>query len=420
MKKLFRLFVLIVTASVLLAACGPAATPEVKEPQPVGEQPTEIQSAETQLPENQPTEAQPVAKKDYKIAVIRWDPGDIYFNGVQLGQEMERDRIMQEEGVNIEFNVFGANDAGKQITALQTQVDAGVDGVLLVPWRGEAMIPLVASISEQKLPIVVSNAFVPESKSTFVAFANEDAGRLAGEAIVNRLNELRGEDWPQTGGVIIELRCIITASFDIGRHTGYHAVLDPIVEANPGVVIETREAGCDDAEARKAVDDIITRYGPENVLAVASIDGTMGLGASAAFQAQGIAYPYDDNRHIPITTVDGSQPELVAINRGDIDHASVQPAVGEGIMTMRLLWQMIKEGQLIDKAATESILYEDGTEQWMPVQVIPSSDFDGNWYKTQAYSVPEDVKVDDESLWGNMMYFKDKGVYPTYDGPYGK
>lgn len=415
MKKLFNLLGLLVILTMLLTACAPAAAPAAPA------KPEEAKPAEVKPTEAKPAEAQPAAAaKEYKIAVVRWDPGDIYFNGVQLGQEIERDRIMKEEGVKIEFNVFGANDAGKQITALQTQVDAGVDGVLLVPWRGEAMTSLVSSISDKKIPLIVSNAFVPQAKSTFVAFANEDAGRLAGEAIVKRLNELRGEDWPQKGGVIIEMRCIITASFDIGRHTGYHSVFDPIVKANPGVVIEEREAGCDDAKSRKAVDDIISRYGPEKVLAVASIDGTMGLGASAAFQAQGIAYPYDDKRHIPITTVDASQPELEAINRGDIDHASCQPAIGEGIMTMRLLWQMIKEGKLIDKAASESVLYADGKEQWMPVQIIPSKDFDGNWYKTQAYSVPGDAKVNDESLWGNMMVFKDKGAFPKYEGKYGK
>ncbi|MFN8561154.1 MAG: hypothetical protein U0703_05910 [Anaerolineae bacterium] len=112
---------------------------------------------------------------------------------------------------------------------------------------------------------------------------------------MSKLNELRGRDWPSKGGVIIGLRCIITASFDIGRHTGYHEVLDPIVEANPGLTIETREAGCDGAAARRAVDDLITRYGPENVVAVASIDGTMGIGgAIPAFEAQGMLFPSND------------------------------------------------------------------------------------------------------------------------------
>ncbi|MFN8561155.1 MAG: hypothetical protein U0703_05915 [Anaerolineae bacterium] len=38
------------------------------------------------------------AKDTYHVAVIRWSPDDIYFNGVQLGQELERQRIMEEDG----------------------------------------------------------------------------------------------------------------------------------------------------------------------------------------------------------------------------------------------------------------------------------------------------------------------------------
>lgn len=356
----------------------------------------------------------------FRVAVIRWSPDDIYFNGVQLGQEIERDRIQEEDGVTIEFTVFGDNDVSAQITALQAQLDRGVDGVLLVPWRGEAMIPILEEMREMGIPVVVSNALVPEAPQTFVAFDNEEAGRLAGQAILDKLDELRGEEWRDGSGVIIELRCIITASFDIGRHTGYREVLDPIVEANPDIRIETREAGCDGAEARQAVDDIMSRFGPENILAVASIDGTMGIGGAVpAFASQGVLFPPDDERHIPVTTVDGSLPELQAIARGDITHASVQPAIGEGVMSMRLLYQMMTTGETIETPEEVEVLYEDGEDYWMPVQVIPSDQFDGPWYKTGVFSVPFDVPVDDPNLWANAMAMSEDGELPVYEGEFG-
>ncbi|MCB9957457.1 MAG: sugar ABC transporter substrate-binding protein [Rhodospirillaceae bacterium] len=355
------------------------------------------------------------AQETYEVAVIRWSPDDIYFNGVQLGQDLERQRLEEEYGVTIEFRVFGANDVSEQRTALDAQLARGVDGVLLVPWRGESMRGPVQQMRDEGIPVVTSNAWVPDAPQTFVAFDNEEAGMLGGQAIVNRLNELRGEDWPAQGGVIIELRCIITASFDIGRHTGYHAVLDPIVEANDGLTIETREAGCDGGDARSAVDDIISRYGPENILAVASIDGTMGIGGAVpAFEAQGMLFPPDDPRHIPITTVDGTVPELQAIARGHIDHASVQPAIGEGVMSMRLLFDMMHSGEIPEAPTEASVLYEDGDELWMPVQVIPSEAFDGAWYRTTAYSVPEDVNYDDPRVWSNQMHLHDNGVLPDF------
>jgi ABC-type sugar transport system substrate-binding protein len=348
--------------------------------------------------------------KDYRVAVIRWDPDDIYFNGVQLGQELERKRIEEADGVKIEFAVFGANDVTQQRNALDAQLARGVDGVLLVPWRGEAMVKIVDQLREKGLPVVTSNALVPKARQVFVAFDNEAAGRRGGEAIVGWLDKHRGQDWRTKEGVIIELRCIITASFDIGRHTGYHAVLDPLVAEHPNLKIETREAGCDGSKARKAVDDLISRYGKDKILAVASIDGTMGIGgAIPAFSAQGMLKKSDDPAHIPVATVDGTKPELEAVAKGDLTHVSVQPATGEGIVTMRLLYEMMKSGKLIEKPAAKGEMAIDTKELWTPVEIIPSDQFDGPWYKTQTYSIPEDVGPDDPRNWALQMEQTEEG-----------
>ncbi|WP_435106510.1 sugar ABC transporter substrate-binding protein [Arhodomonas sp. AD133] len=353
-----------------------------------------------------------LAQDSYDVAVVRWAPDDIYFNGVQLGQELERQRIEEKHGVDINFRVFGANDVGEQRNFLDAQLARGVDGVLLVPWRGEAMRASLAQMQRDNIPVVTSNAYVPDSEQVFVAFDNETAGRLGGEAIVNRLTELRGENWAEEGGVIVELRCIITASFDIDRHNGYRSVLDPITEKHDNLAIETREAGCNGGDARSAVEDIISRHGGGNLLAVASIDGTMGVGGAVpALKAQGLLYPRDDSRHIPVTTIDGTVPELQAVARGDIDHVSVQPAVGEGVMTMQLLWQQMNDNraELPEIGATLN-----GDELWRPVQVMENQGFKGPWFKTQAYTVPGDVPHDDPRIWSNRMYKDENGSLPSY------
>ncbi len=357
-----------------------------------------------------------IAKDKYEVAVIRWSPKDIYFNGVQLGQEMERKRIEREEGVEIDFRVFGANDVTEQRNALQAQLSRGVDGVMLVPWRGEAMVPIAEDIRDMGIPLVTSNAWVPKAPQTFVAHDNELAGKLGGEAIVSRLNELRGEDWPEKGGVIVELRCIITASFDIGRHTGYRSVMDPIANKHPDLRIETREAGCDGGEARKAVDDIVSRYGPDEILAVASIDGTMAVGGAVpAFKSQGMIYPRDDSRHIPITTVDGTVPELKALARGEIDHISVQPAIGEGVMDMRLLYQEMKSGEFHRSPREQKTLYENGDELWMPVIKRSHPTLTGPWFRTRTYTVPGDVPPDSQRIWSALMQKEEKGSFPDIE-----
>ncbi|MBB3932105.1 ribose transport system substrate-binding protein [Kaistia hirudinis] len=356
--------------------------------------------------------AQVAEAKDYKVAVIRWEPNDIYFNGVALGQQQEAKRIQTETGDTITFNVFGANDAGDQLNALQAQVDRGVDGVLLTPWRGEAMRAIVQQLNEAGVPVVTSNAWVPGVPQTFVAFDNETAGRLGGEALVKRLDTLRGEGWRKDGGVFIELRCIITASFDIARHKGYRSALDPIAAEYPGVKIVEQEAGCDGGKASKAVNDIISREGPDKILGVASIDGTMGVGGAVpAFKAQDLLFPIDNPKHIPIATIDGTVPEFQSMARGEIDHISVQPATGEGTITMRLLYDLMSGKPLPTEA---NILLPGETPLWAPVKVSQPDAIKGPWYQTQAYSVPGVANYDDPRNWANEMAVVTTGKMPDF------
>lgn len=356
--------------------------------------------------------AQVAEAKDYKVAVIRWEPNDIYFNGVALGQQQEAKRIQTETGDTITFNVFGANDAGDQLNALQAQVDRGVDGVLLTPWRGEAMRAIVQQLNESGVPVVTSNAWVPGVPQTFVAFDNETAGRLGGEALVKRLDTLRGEGWRKDGGVFIELRCIITASFDIARHKGYRSALDPIAAEYPGVKIVEQEAGCDGGKASKAVNDIISREGPDKILGVASIDGTMGVGGAVpAFKAQDLLFPIDNPKHIPIATIDGTVPEFQSMARGEIDHISVQPATGEGTITMRLLYDLMSGKPLPTEA---NVLLPGETPLWAPVKVSQPDAIKGPWYQTQAYSVPGVANYDDPRNWANEMAVVTTGKMPDF------
>ena len=353
-----------------------------------------------------------VEAKDYKVAVIRWEPNDIYFNGVALGQQQEAKRIQTENGDTITFNVFGANDAGQQLKALQAQFDSGVDGVLLTSWRGEAMRSIVKQLQEANIPVVTTNAWVPGVKQTFVAFDNETAGRLGGEALIKRLDTLRGKGWAEKGGVFIELRCIITASFDIARHTGYRSALDPIAAKYPGVKIVEQEAGCDGGKARKIVDDVISREGADKILGVASIDGTMGIGGAVpAFKAQELLFPIDDPKHIPVATIDGTVPEFQSMARGEIDHISVQPATGEGIISMRMLYTLMSGKDLPDEA---NVLLKGEEPVWAPVKVLTPDAIEGSWYQTQAYSVPGDANYDDPRNWANEMTVEQTGKMPDF------
>jgi ribose transport system substrate-binding protein len=361
------------------------------------------------------------AKTEYNVAMIRWAASDVFFNGVQLGQQIEKDRILKEDGVTINWKLFGANDASKQIDALNAFLAAGVDAVDIVPWKGEAFTEIVTKLHDQGVPVVVHNANVPNAPQVFVAFDNVSAGKTAGEAAVKALDAARGQSWRQSEGVFIELRCIITASFDIGRDKGYHEVVDPIAAASGGKIkMESREVTCNDSKGRQAADDIISKYGQDKILGVLAVDGDSGFGAASALQARGMAPKAPtDPAYIPVVAVDGSEAEFIAMSKGDMLTAAEQPAVAEGVIVERLLYQMMKTGQLIEAPTSDSTfdMPDYAGAPWLPVKITTSPDFTGAWYQTQAFDSAA-LPLDDHWHWANILDQSKTGVWPSY-GPNG-
>jgi ribose transport system substrate-binding protein len=81
---------------------------------------------------------------------------------------------------------------------------------------------------------------------------------------------------------------------------------------------------------------------------------------------------------------------------------------------MRLLFDMMESGKIMEKPAAETTIMSDSKELWTPVQVIPSTEFDGAWYKTKTYGIPEDVKYDDPLNWANQMHQQENGKLPDF------
>jgi ABC-type sugar transport system substrate-binding protein len=366
-----------------------------------------------------------------RIASIRWSSDDIFFNAVQYGQEQEAERLRKEEGANIDFKVLATSDEAEQVDAFQTQLDSGVQGILHTPWRGEAMINLLEQAHERGIPVVTHNLIVPEAPQAHVAVDNVEAGRLSAEALVRRLEELRGPDWAQQGGLIIATRCFTTEAFDIARFSGVEQVIVPIVEANPNLTLEVFLTECAADKARTGVDDLLSRYGSDALLGVWSIEGTGAVGGIIpALESRGLIYPPDDSKHIPVTAIDGTGPEMEAIQRGELDHTSQQPTIGEGIMSMRMLYNYMKNNKLPEPDSAllpegtsagdpwkpaqlnqTQTIYDPAKEVWQPLTVRADDRFAGPWYKLPIVEIPRDIPPDSPESWPNQIKGKVEGAW---------
>ncbi len=336
----------------------------------------------------------------YTVAQVRWAAGDIFFNGVAAGEEAAVERIQKEEGVKVELKTVAANDAGQQLNGLQQLITQGIDGVSLVPWRGESMVKVLQQLEDQGIPVVVHNLTVPGASAPFVAFDNVTAGRLAGEAMLAGIEKARGADWAKQGGSIMLLRGDITASFDRDRFAGYMEALQPVLDQNPNVeVIERADLDYQGEPARAAVGDAITSVGADNMLAVGSVDGTMAVGgAIPAVKTGGGVIGTGKPNAVAVTSIDCSQAELDAIAAQALTHCSEQPALAEGELVMRLLYDMMSKGSTSPSEGVEAVPGWKG-QPWTPVEVTTRKDIKGTWFKTQAFAVPGQVPVDSPVHW---------------------
>jgi ABC-type sugar transport system substrate-binding protein len=339
-------------------------------------------------------------KKEFNIAIVRWASDDIFFNGVQVGEEQQIKQLEQANGVKINFKVVAANDASAQLDGLRALITQGIDGVSLVPWRGESMVAQLKQLEQSKIPVVVHNLTVPGQTAPFVAFDNVAAGTLAGQAIVNQLKTSRGDDWASKGGAIVILRGDVTNSFDRDRFAGYMSVLKPIVDANPQVkIVERANLEYKASPALKAVADAITSNGVSNILAVGSVDGTMAVGgAIPALKTAGAVVNQGQPNRVAVTSMDCSKPELDSIKAGELTHCSEQPAIAEGRIVQNVLFAMMRGGTLTPGEDAAKIDGSDGAP-WAPVEVSKRDDIAGMWFKTNAFAVPGSVPVDSPNHW---------------------
>jgi len=272
-----------------------------------------------------------------------------------------------------------------------------------VPWRGDSMRDLVNELTAEGIPVVVHNLTVPEQEVPFVAFDNVDAGRLAGDVIVENIKKSRGDSLAD-GGVILVLRGDVTASFDRDRAAGLNAAYEALVAEYPNIeIVERADLGYQAEPARKAVEDAITRYGAENILAVSSVDGTMAVGGTIpALQAAGLSVgPGDTAGNVPVSSIDCSRPELDSIAAGELTHCSQQPAIAEGVLVQYLLYDMIKNGATTPSDDVLSLIEGWDDVPWAPVTVESRDDIAGPWYRTNAFAVPSVVPVENPYNWAD-------------------
>ena len=114
------------------------------------------------------------------------------------------------------------------------------------------------------------------------------------------------KDWAKAGGVIIEMTGELSTSIAQDRGRGFRSIIDPICEKTEGLEVVQVEGKFKPDVSYSRMSDMITKYG-NKIIGTYTHDDTMSLaGIWPALEAAGMAYTWDNPKHIPMVGIDAT------------------------------------------------------------------------------------------------------------------
>lgn len=205
------------------------------------------------------------------------------------------------------------SDPGKQISDVQTLVNAGARGLIVVPRDSDAIGPAVQYAASRGVAVVAMDVGVNTGKVAMTVRSDNVAmGRTACEAIGARLGRDQGK--------VLELQGDLLNSSGRERTEGFESCMKA---RYPNLQILARPTRWEQARAADAAQTILTANPDLRAIYLQSgsimLPGVLNVLRQAGHAAQAGA------GHIVLVSIDGSPFELEKIRSGELDAAVSQP-----------------------------------------------------------------------------------------------
>lgn len=282
-KHLFTLLGLLVVASMLLSACGGAATPAPAPAAPAAAAPTQA-PAPTEAPKVE-APAAPAAASSYKPATDK--PKKIAFfvsdltNVFHQGQATEAQKYAREK-YGAEVFIFDGKSDSATMTANVDQILAqGMDAATLHIWDYETVKPAVAEALGKG--IIMTSFFSPLGDSGIPVARSDEAG------VSFAMGAEMAKQWqaahPDKPIVMVQLGWPNHTEVKSGR-------TDPFVAGVLSVDPAAKDLGCQDASkgadaAKQIIKDLVTQHPEVNLIYSEASNLTVGTMAGLVEAGRG-------------------------------------------------------------------------------------------------------------------------------------
>jgi ribose transport system substrate-binding protein len=268
------------------------------------------------------------------------------------------------------------SDPGKQIADIQTLVNSGVRGLIVVPRDSDAIAPALQYAASKSVPIVAIDVSVNRGKVAMTVRAdNVSMARSACEAVGAAL---AGQ------GKVLELQGDLLNSSGRERTEGFESCLKG---KYPKIQIIAQPTRWEQARAADATQTILTVH--PDIDAIYMESGSIMLpGVLSVLHQAGRLKSSGQGRKIFLVAIDGSPYELAKIRSGELDATVSQPLNLYALLGIEYLRRAVKGEHFVEGPTPHGS------------RIVKNAA--GNLEDLLPSPVVTQQNVNDPRLWGNL------------------
>jgi ABC-type sugar transport system substrate-binding protein len=268
------------------------------------------------------------------------------------------------------------SDPGKQISDIQTLVNSGAKGLIVVPRDSDAIAPALQYAAARQVAVVAVDVGVHTGQAAITVRAdNIGMARSACEAVGAAL---KGQ------GKVLELQGDLLNSSGRERTEGFERCMQ---QQFPKIEILARPTRWEQARAADATQTMLTAH--SDIAAIYMESGSIMLpGVLSVLRQTGHTQKVGEPHRIFLVAIDGSPFELAKIRSGDLDATVSQPLNHYASLSVEYLRRAVAGEHFSEGPTAHNSRIVRSTsgslEDLLPAQVVSKTN------------------VNDPTLWGNV------------------
>jgi ribose transport system substrate-binding protein len=278
----------------------------------------------------------------YRLVVIPKGLTHEFWQSINRGAQQAGKDLQDSLGLAVDVKWDGPlqeNETQAQLSIIDRNLAAKVQGIVLAPQHSQALIPAVEKAVRQGVPVLVfDSGLAPEADKLivkYVATDNYHGGRLAAEHLIKVLRDA-GNPAPR----LVLFRYQVGSESTDQREKGFEDYVNSVIEEQKKAGQKTIEwvstdhyAGATQDSAMKEATPMLNRLRDKQIDAIFAPNESSAAGMLASLRSLQM------NKKVKLVGFDSSAPLIDALREGDVEALILQDPYMMGYLGV---WTMVQ------------------------------------------------------------------------------